>query len=226
VELLVIGIVAAVVGFVWYFSDEQVLLRQLRTTKRTKIGELDEGQSGRVVGTARRLDKLVTAPFSGRPCLAYKATVQEKSSGKNATWRTIITETDGVRFFLEDASGRALVDPTMAKTSIVVDSQSSSGTLDDPTQVELAFLQRHGKDPTSFFGFNRALRYAEAVIMEGELVAIFGSGVREPDPDAPPSNAFPGPSDAYRGDQPTRLRLTSSAKHPLLISDAPETTKE
>ena len=52
----------------------------------------------------------------------------------------------------------------------------------------------------------------------GYEAVVLGSGVREPDPNAPPEAA-------YRGAPPTRLRLTSSAKFPLVISDDPSTTQ-
>ena len=66
--------------------------------------------------------------------------------------------------------------------------------------------------------FNKAIQYLEAVIHVGETVAILGSAVREPDPDAPPG-------DGYREGPPTRLRFTSSARYPLRISDDTTTTR-
>jgi hypothetical protein len=41
---------------------------------------------------------------------------------------------------------------------------------------------------------------------------------REPDPDAPPDAR-------YRGDAPTQLRMTSSRKQPMMISDSPLATR-
>jgi hypothetical protein len=119
---------------------------------------------------------------------------------------------------VEDDSGRALVDATAARISINFDDKSQSGTFDDPTPAETAFLQRHGQKGQGWV-FNRGLRYREAVIEEGEMIAVLGAGTREPDPDAPPT-------EAYRGDAPTRLRLTSSRKHPLVISDDVALTRE
>jgi hypothetical protein len=45
------------------------------------------------------------------------------------------------------------------------------------------------------------------------MVAVFGGGVREPDPD--------GVSMTYRDGAPTRLHLTGTAKFPLFVSDDP-----
>ena len=79
----------------------------------------------------------------------------------------------------------------------------------------LKTIQRTGLGTALF----ESLRYREAMIEVGETVAVLGSGVREPDPNAPPEAA-------YRGAPPTPLRLTSSPRFPLIISDDPSTTRD
>lgn len=66
--------------------------------------------------------------------------------------------------------------------------------------------------------FNKSLSYRESIIHIGEKICVLGSGVREPDPDAPPSMD-------YRGAMPTRLRLTNARDHKLVISDVDSTMK-
>jgi hypothetical protein len=70
---------------------------------------------------------------------------------------------------------------------------------------------RHGLD-------DRNLRYREAIIEVGETIAVVGSGVREPDRDAMPEGA-------YRDAQRTCLRMTSSRKQPMIISDGKKATE-
>jgi hypothetical protein len=65
---------------------------------------------------------------------------------------------------------------------------------------------------------DRNLRYREAIIEVGETIAVVGSGVREPDPDAMPEGA-------YRDAQRTCLRMTSSRKQPMIISDGKKATE-
>jgi hypothetical protein len=100
--------------------------------------------------------------------------------------------------------------------ALTFDGKSASGTFDNPTEREQAFLDAHQTPGRGRF-FNHYLRYREAVIEVGETIAIFGAAIREPDPTAPPA-------ESYRGDAPTRLRMTSSPRFPLLISDGPDTT--
>lgn len=65
--------------------------------------------------------------------------------------------------------------------------------------------------------FNKGLRYKEAMIEVNETVAVLGQGIREPDPEM-------ALAQDYRTGPPTRLRLTSSPRFPLVISDNPSTT--
>jgi hypothetical protein len=219
VGIVVLVAVAAVMFSVafWYYSENATIRRQLRKARAKRIAELGDAELGKVVGSARHIDELLHAPLTGRPCVYFIAVVEEKrSTGKSSYWKTIVKEERSVAFVLEDASGCAIVDPTAARIAIDFDGRSTSGTFDDPTDAEREFLARHGERGQGWI-FNRSLRYREAVIEDGETVAVLGAGTREPDPDAPPTAA-------YRGDAPTRLRLTSSRKYPLVISDDPSVT--
>jgi hypothetical protein len=93
---------------------------------------------------------------------------------------------------------------------------SRSGTFDDPTPTQLAFLAKYGGESKGWL-FNKKLRYIEPVIEPGERIAVLGSGVREPDPQG-------RPAEGYRSAAPTRLRLTSTPHPPLVISDDASTT--
>ncbi|HEU4613449.1 MAG TPA: GIDE domain-containing protein [Kofleriaceae bacterium] len=214
----ILAVVGILVGAFWYFSDSQQIRRQLRKAPARPIAQLRDDELGKVVGKARALEAVLTAPLTGRACVYFIATVEEhRSTGKTHYWKTIIKEARGVPFVLEDGSGRAIVDATAARLAIDFDGRSQSGTFDDPTEAERAFLARHGEKGQGWI-FNRRLRYREAVIAEGETIAVLGAGTREPDPDAPPT-------EAYRGDAPTRLRLTSSPRYPLVISDDASLTR-
>ncbi|MCX5741062.1 MAG: hypothetical protein NT062_01030, partial [Proteobacteria bacterium] len=60
--------------------------------------------------------------------------------------------------------------------------------------------------------------YREQTIAVGETIAVLGAAVREPDPDVQPTSV------GYREAQPMRLRLASSARMRLRISDSKSTT--
>ncbi len=212
--LVVGGIGFGIAGLVWYFGKRQALMRRLKQAKPWPVGELPEDTLGKIVGNARPVGDVLTAPISQRPCVFFEVSVVE-NHGKSSS--TIIHELQGVPFYVEDASGRAVVDPRGADVVLEQDYSTSSGTLDDATPIEEEFLRRHNKEPRGWV-FNKSLSYRESIIAIGEQVAVLGSGVREPDPDAPPTQD-------YRGAMPTRLRLTNSRVHKLVISDLPSTTR-
>lgn len=195
-----------------YYRDDRVRKRRLRAAHPWPIAELPEDTLGRVIGRAKLLEETLTAPLTGRECVYYNVRVSEGEQPGT----TVIDDHRGVPFVLEDSTGRAIVDPTGAETVVVCDSTTTSGVLNPPDERLSTYLATFGQRPTGFM-FNRALRYEESIIEIGELVSVLGAGIREPDPEAPPTSA-------YRGGQPTRLRLTSSARYPLLISDDPSTT--
>jgi E3 Ubiquitin ligase len=215
---LIILLVGGFLALAWYFSPARRIKRELRATRRVALRELPESTRARVVGAARIIEGSLEAPLTGRACLYYVVTVeQHHSNGRSSYWKNIIREERGVSFLLDDGTGRAIVDPNAAKVALDVDGRGNSGTFDEPDEREAAFLARHGTSGQGWV-FNKRLRYREAVIEVGETVAIVGEGVREPDPHA-------APEAAYRGEQPTRVRMTSSARFPLLISDSPDTTR-
>ena len=218
--IFVIAMLAIVIVLIlaFAFSKSARLKRKLRAAKAWAIGDLPEDTLGRVVGQARPLANTLQGPLTGRACVYYVATVEEqRSNGRSSYWKTIITESQGVPFLLEDPTGRAVVDPTSAEVALDFDGKSSSGTFHDANQIQEAFLTKYGKTSSGWV-FNKSLRYREAMIEVGETIAVLGQGVREPDPNAPPE-------DAYRGAPRTQLRLTSSAQFPLVISDDPTTTQ-
>jgi hypothetical protein len=186
--------------------------RRLRAGKHYAIAALPESTPGRVVGIAQALNETLTSPLSGRACVYYEVKVITNSGGPGVK---VLHERRGVPFVLLDGEVRAIVDPRHAELAVDVDVHTASGIFDDPTSAEAALLARHRQRGTGWI-FNKVLRYEEAVIAIGETIAVFGTGVREPDPEAAPSS--------YRGELPTRIRLSGSRRFPLLISDKPSTT--
>ncbi|HEX5062076.1 MAG TPA: GIDE domain-containing protein [Kofleriaceae bacterium] len=205
--LLTVGVVGAGAVVFTLFTGNERIRRTLRNMPAKKIGELSDDERAKIVGRVRALGEALEAPISGRRCVAYSVSVVEQE--QNASH---IRETKAVAFVVEDGSGRALVDPTAARIAIDGGPSVQTGTLHDPTPAAEDLLLRHGKRP------RHGVLYREAVITDGESIAVLGAGTREPDPDAPPT-------EAYRGDARTRLRLTSSRKYPLVISDDPSALK-
>lgn len=192
------------------FADMR-LRRRMRKAPRAELAALDESMFARVTGTVRPMRKrLLEAPLSGRLCVYYSITVIA-AQGHDRT--KIGTEHDAMTFLLEDATARAVIDPDHAQISVGFDFMSESKAAFDAAPRQRAVLERLGLVRRDWFNTEH-VQYREAIIEVDETIAVFGAGVREPDPDAAPTGM-------YRDSGPQRLRFTGTAKYPLLISDDP-----
>jgi hypothetical protein len=92
----------------------------------------------------------MVAPITTMPCYYYRTYVWEwKREGKNSKWVKVAAECMYVPFFLDDNTGRVLVDPRGADLDIHRDFQEefcdSFFTTKDPAPLSVRnFLARHG----------------------------------------------------------------------------------
>jgi hypothetical protein len=92
----------------------------------------------------------MVAPITARPCYYYRTQVWEwKQSGKNKNWVKVGAECMHVPFFVDDNTGRVLVDPRGADLDLHRDFEQefcdSFFTTKDPAPVNVrGFLARHG----------------------------------------------------------------------------------
>jgi hypothetical protein len=193
-------------------SPNASMRKQLRAAPRVKIAELPESQVCAAVGRTRPLEmsSVMEAPLTGRPCFYFIAEIEERVGSQ---WRLVARERRGVPFVIQDATGRAVIDPEEALIDIPCDYQNV--VWGNPSQRQHAFVLR--LMPTAVtLPFAKQVRFREARIGPDELVSVLGAGVREADPLAPPAAE-------YRGDPVTRLRFSRAAGTALLVSAAEET---
>jgi hypothetical protein len=195
-----------------FVSDARRHRRLLRGARVFRAADMPENTFGKLVGRARPVGKKVLeAPVSRRLCLYYEVTIHALSG--RTPFTQLGGEQQGGPFMLEDDSGRALVDPTNAFMSTAIDftTRSSLKLFSEPAG---ALLERLGLAGKRVPGAD-ALRFDESMIEIDERIAVFGGGVREPDPDATGEALF-------RDGRATRLRLTGTEQFPLFISDDPK----
>lgn len=180
------------------------VLRQQHGVPPWPIGELPEHRQGRLVGNVRALERTLTAPLSGRACVYYVVLVEQSVF---PGWQDRIVERRGVAFALDDASGRAIIDPARASVALAFDHHEELRALDPATPAQQAVLARHGHPGAAA----SRLRFVEAVLSVGERVTVVGIGTRRP------HIAWSVESD-YRSATPTRMHLAGSDAEPLSIS--------
>lgn len=210
VEVLVIGGAVGATAFALirsYYSSASRHLRALRRKEIWPIGELPDGTVGRMIGTVRAAGATLKAPVTGRACVCYHLTVSTNTEDAH----TIISDQQGVPFVLEDDSGRALVDPEGAALERYRAHDDDASTTRGATKQQLDLLEAYGQKD---LGLEVPLRFREEIVEIGEDICVAGAGVRDADPDAVPA-------EGYRTAPATRLRIASSPRFQILITDAP-----
>ena len=97
------------------------------------------------------------------------------------------------------------------------DHEELTGVWNDASAAMVEYLASKGQSAESALGFNRWLQVREAVLEEGECVAVLATVMLELDPE--PSAAGEG----YR-DRPKRKVLVTPPGGVMLLSDAPAAT--
>jgi hypothetical protein len=174
-----IGIVVVLIIIITQiFSKKAIVKRKLKKTPSKKINEFKDGDVAKLVGKVDCIHTVLTAPLSGRKCAYYFVKIErEVSSGKSGShWEKLIEEEIYDDFLVRDDSGIALINTVNIRSYIVFDAKYRSGFLDDATEDLELYLRKHGHESVNFLGFNKTLRYREAVLEIGEEISIVGKG--------------------------------------------------
>jgi hypothetical protein len=167
-----IGAVAGVVifcrGFRMLHFKRLVLNTPLSKIRSASMGLVEV--SGTAVGP-----RTIRAGITGAPCYYYCATAWEsRESGRSSEWKKVAEETLYVPFFVEDSTGRLLVDPQGADLDVhrtFRDEFSTSlfGGRDMFPENVLQFLLRNG------IGGSGNIRLEEHCIEPGYPLFILGT---------------------------------------------------
>ncbi len=111
-----VGAVAGVVLFIRGF----IMLREKRIIMNTPSSKIRSAAMGLVeVSGAARGPKTIPAGITGEPCYYYRAIAwQLRQSGRNESWKKVADESLYVPFFVDDSTGRLLVDPQGAELDV------------------------------------------------------------------------------------------------------------
>jgi hypothetical protein len=154
---------------------EAIRAVRLRRMAPTPVSALSEA-SGRVVvtGIARRADRTVTAPFTGRDCLAHSwhvdaVTVERGPDGARHRRNVVDRGREAVPFLVDDGTGTVLVDPQDTDLRLA-ESWVENYDPDPADRGDLVF------DTGAFPGWEQYdPHYYEARLDEGETVSVHGT---------------------------------------------------
>jgi hypothetical protein len=144
---LVIGLCAGLYLFIQGFR----LLQRRQLILNTPVSKIRSAAMGMVELNGQAVGPFtLVAPITARPCYCYRTFVWEwKQSGKNKQWVKVAAECMHVPFFLDDNTGKILVDPRGADLDLHRDFQrefcDSFFTLKEEAPPNVRdFLLRHG----------------------------------------------------------------------------------
>jgi len=116
------------VGLVWFFRGFRVYreYRVLLDTPEMPIRSIAMGLV-EIHGKAKT-EQTVSSPVTKTPCCFYKVDIERWVHDKNGGhWSHAATDADGVKFHLEDGSGRVLVDAQGAECDLLQSGKAETG---------------------------------------------------------------------------------------------------
>jgi hypothetical protein len=176
-----LALLAGIAGGCALFVKGFAVWRRERTVEDTPASRVRSMALGRVAlqGKAVPWVSDLVAPLSGAPCCWYRYQVEEeRRSGRSRSWHTIAHgDSAAFGFYLEDETGRVLVQPEGAELVLEPDLSLTRPDLDGPLGARLAVL---GVDTTTLLGLRRTLRVTEWRLVQGDPVYVLGVAQERP----------------------------------------------
>ena len=96
----------------------RLIAQKIENTPTSKVRSIAIGLV-EVMGKIKKFEQTLSAPFTSKECVYYKILIEElRSNGKSSSWVTIKEETLGTKFYIEDETGKVLVDPKEAEINL------------------------------------------------------------------------------------------------------------
>jgi hypothetical protein len=180
----VYALLVLAVGLVEVFAIYRALknrkrARLLADTATLPVSALGPGPA-KLRGKVVALCGAMRAPLSGAPCVYYHFRAEEQKRhagphGGGAHWKTVVDDALSVPFAVDDGTGLAAV--SLDRAELVLDRAESrrSGFLNSaPPELEETLRRRYGRSSAGLV-FNKAMRYSETRIEEGEDLIVLGT---------------------------------------------------
>lgn len=114
---------------------------------------------------------MLSSPISQMPCCWWRCEIQELRRSKNSSqWVTLKSMESNDYFFLQDDTGRVLIDPRGADWQV----DGVAFPLDGLTPQARSIISGWGVPLTNFLGFSRNLRFRESLLPERHPLLALG----------------------------------------------------
>jgi hypothetical protein len=190
-------------GLAWWWSPRRRARRLLARAEQKPLGAVVDGDRVRVLGVVHRADGSMHAPLSGRPCLAFRAVVEEWTDDGGSE---IFRLEHALPFVLVADGIEARVDGPIL-LGLEIDFRDGEG---ECSQAVLDALSTYGVPTTDPRGRRKRLRCHEAILEAGDPIWVLGRARVAVD--------RRGRSETLRG--PPVLRVFQGTKRaPVVVAD-------
>jgi hypothetical protein len=176
-SLIIITFGICVFIFGLYLFKKKRLIEDIPTSKIRSIAMGLVEIYGKIVPA----DKILTSPFTQKNCVYYRYLIERlENSEKSSKWVKIKEGEDRTLFYLQDETGKVLVDPKGAEIDIPPSFEFTSGIGKDPPQQIKNFLQANKISFEGFLGINKTMRFREYILEPNNNLYIMGTAGDNP----------------------------------------------
>jgi E3 Ubiquitin ligase len=183
-NLLVFAAIGAIAGVYWFVRGFRLLQRK-RLILNTPTSKIRSASMGLVeISGLATSPYVMTSPLKQAQCYYYRSVAwQLKQQGKKSEWEKVAEESLHVPFYVDDGSGKVLVEPRGAEMDLHCDLQQEyhrSVLFSGPEMPGWVaeFLTRHGVDP------DKRIKVAEYCIKPKNFLFVLGTLSQNPGLDA------------------------------------------
>jgi hypothetical protein len=206
-KLTLMALFAAGAGAYFFFRGQHLAARRWSLEHAPASTVIDASLGAVAISGMVTGPYTLTAPLSGKPCFFYQATAWQQTQPRgNQQWHKVAEETLHLPFFLEDTTGRLLVEPFGAELDLRADICQEFGTSlavssEDaiPPRISV-FLARHGVVS------GHPIRIEERTLQPERPIFIAGTLMENPGIRLRPFS--PGTDDAINGQTSYGARQT------------------
>lgn len=145
-----------------------------------KIADNSDDKSLAVASFFSRINKATSniSPFTKKKCVYYSVNIEElRSTGKSSTWVQVYLSVYIKPFYVQDDTGKILIDPKDATFEPSQTFTEQSGFGKDPSKSVMDYLKDNNIKFEGFFGMNKKMRFTEKAIFEGDEVYVMGEAM-------------------------------------------------
>jgi Ca2+/Na+ antiporter len=210
-----IGTLFFIVGFKWFMTKR--LLEDLPTSTIRSIAMGLVEINGKAVPCKQT--RMLRGPFTNKACVHYECTVERliRNNNNSDEWKLLKKEEKGNYFYLQDSTGKVLINVKGAKYEVSADFELQIDVLskDMPDALNKYLETRHLKTH-DVIKYKSRLRFTEYDIVVCDKLFVLGSAERNPFVDKNLSEADVDNIMIAKGDNRDKFIISEKSEKELL----------